>query len=272
MTTEVDKVDTEGGNTNSPSVTQKAPKQHRRWCFTLNNPEVDKVDRLLYILPDHCQAYIFSLEKGASGTQHYQGYLEFKNGKTLGGCVKLIPRAHFEVAKGTRDDNIKYCSKAPLQGPWRHGLPEPVEDPINQMRPWQAEAVEIYKSKPDNRTIHWYWEESGGIGKTSLAKHLCLKGDCLFVSGKASDVKYAVAEWVNSGKPLKAVIFGLPRCREGYVDYAALEEVKDGIFFNNKYEAKMVIFPAVHVFVFANFAPNLHNLSLDRWTVHDLNQ
>jgi len=43
--------------------------------------------------------------------EHYQGYIEFKEAKTISAVSKLIKGAHIEVAKGTSQDNIIYCTK-----------------------------------------------------------------------------------------------------------------------------------------------------------------
>ena len=52
----------------------------------------------------------------------------------------------------------------------------------------------IYGQKPDRRSIHWFYDKIGCKGK-HLAIHLCLKypNQVLYVTGKASDVKYGVS-------------------------------------------------------------------------------
>lgn len=54
---------------------------------------------------------IFGVEKGESGTEHLQGYIEFHKRRTLGGVRRLIPRAHWEIARGSPKQNVEYCSK-----------------------------------------------------------------------------------------------------------------------------------------------------------------
>lgn len=261
---EVDKVDNAEGNTISSA---KGKTQYRHWCFTENNPDVDKVDRFLAMLEKEAKKFVFSLEKGENGTPHYQGYIEFKNGRMLGGVKKLIPRAHWEKANGGWESQLKYCTKAPIAGPWKKGFPEVLKSDIVEFRPWQAEADAIFRGPIDKRKIYWFWEPNGNFGKTSLAFHWCLEGNSLYVSGKSADVKYGVAQWVMSGKPLHAVIFGVPRSKENKVDYEALEEVKDRIFYSTKFESGMVMYPHPHVFVFANFPPDKTKLSADRWVI-----
>jgi len=59
----------------------------------------------------------------STGTPHYQGYVEWATRKRLSEIKNLLPRAHWEAARGSRADNIKYCSKADTraEGPWSVG-------------------------------------------------------------------------------------------------------------------------------------------------------
>lgn len=264
------------GNTDTilapATAKKKVSPQHRRWCWTENNPDVDKVDTLLSILDSQAKCYVFSLERGDNGTPHFQGYVEFKNGRTLEGVKKLVsPRAHLEIAKGDAAANYVYCTKGPIAGPWIKGLSPPVTSDIIEFRPWQQQVWDKYRGVPEKRKIHWLWESTGNTGKTSLAKHMCLQGDTIYVCGKAADVKCAIAKWVGDHKPLRAIVWDLPRTAQGYVSYAGLEEVKNGIFFNGKYESGMVLYNTCHVFVFANFEPDTNALSADRWDIHNIN-
>ncbi len=66
----------------------------------------------------------YQLEKGAeAGTKHYQGFVLFKERKSLAQMKILFPGAHLEVMRGTIADNVNYCSKGLtyLQGPWEVG-------------------------------------------------------------------------------------------------------------------------------------------------------
>lgn len=96
-----------------------------RWCFTLNNPDVggeEFLERVVASLP--CLRYcVFQLERGESGTPHFQGYIELKRSQRLSYMRRLSSLAHYEEAKGNGDQNEKYCTKDDdrLSGPWRHG-------------------------------------------------------------------------------------------------------------------------------------------------------
>nr|QJI53392.1 MAG: replication-associated protein [Circoviridae sp.] len=84
----------------------------RRWCFTLNNPTDDDNQLVATALrPDEFHYAIVGREKGEQGTPHLQGYLHFKQKKRLSALKKILPRAHFERARGSDHDNEAYCSK-----------------------------------------------------------------------------------------------------------------------------------------------------------------
>lgn len=82
----------------------------RSWCFTVNNYNDDDVDAVERLASD-VDYLIFGFEKGANDTPHLQGYLFYKNKTSLRALKTLLPRAHFEVARGNHEQNIKYCSK-----------------------------------------------------------------------------------------------------------------------------------------------------------------
>jgi len=82
-----------------------------RWCFTINNYNDEELN-MVKKLDRYCLLVICSKETGAKGTPHLQGYAEFGH-RIDGGKVKKLlgGRAHIEIARGSRNDNIKYCSK-----------------------------------------------------------------------------------------------------------------------------------------------------------------
>jgi len=90
------------------------------WCFTLNNPSKEELD--LPLAWEGTKYLVFQLEEGDSGTPHIQGYVSFTKRCSLSTLKALFPRAHWEVAKGSADQNKKYCTKEPrLAGPFEMG-------------------------------------------------------------------------------------------------------------------------------------------------------
>lgn len=81
----------------------------RGWCFTINNDTYEDLDLLLNC--DKFDYMIIGFETGESGTDHIQGYIHFTNAISQKSVKKIIPRGHLAGARGTPDENVKYCSK-----------------------------------------------------------------------------------------------------------------------------------------------------------------
>lgn len=98
-------------------VSCSSKARSRRWCFVENNPIIPLVfeSPLLKFL-------FYSKELGASGTPHFQGYLVSTNAVSLARLKKWNARAHFLIARGSEDQNIAYCSKSPVEGPFEFGV------------------------------------------------------------------------------------------------------------------------------------------------------
>lgn len=256
-----------GGNTKSPPCIRS-----RAWFFTWNNPDTpDTPDTLVSgLMTLDPKAFIFQLEIGDSGTPHFQGVICFKNAVRM--PKEFNPKIHWERCKSWLDA-VNYCQKEETRsaGPWAYNviIKKPL-DIISELRPWQMDIVKLINQKANNRTIMWYWEQEGNVGKTTLAKYLAIKHGALYLTGKASDAKYAVQQWIKSGKRLNCVIFGYTRSMEDFVSYEAIEAIKDGIFFSGKYEGGMVIYDSPHVIVLANFEPDRSKLSADRWAITEI--
>ncbi len=92
-------------------------QRSRRWCFTWNNPGNANPDQwpIRYLR--------WSLELSESGTLHYQGYVVWHQPKSMGAVRKHGPHCHWEVMRGTLEQNDTYVSKEDthIDGPWTRG-------------------------------------------------------------------------------------------------------------------------------------------------------
>lgn len=100
-----------------PSVPTMA--QARTWCFTLNNPTAP----LDFSEHEAVTYAVWQKEAGENGTPHYQGYIEMSKPSRLTAMKKIIPGAHFEKRRGTRDQARDYCMKeeSRLDGSFEYG-------------------------------------------------------------------------------------------------------------------------------------------------------
>lgn len=89
----------------------------RAWCFTINNPKDDTSPQTW-----NYEYLVYQKEKGESGTEHLQGYVYLRRSR-LTGMKKLDATAHWEPARGTPEENKKYCTKdeGRIAGPWEFG-------------------------------------------------------------------------------------------------------------------------------------------------------
>lgn len=244
----------------------------RAWFFTWNNPEEGTVAQLGSTFSE--VEYVCQLERGEEGTPHLQGVIRFKNPRE-GPGEDLFGLCHWERCRNWRAA-VKYCTKVEsrIDGPWTNveGLTwrETIKDPLagRELYWWQKNVLELIEGEPDNRSIYWLWEPEGCAGKTSLAKHICLKypKKAIYLNGCNKDILFGVSTRLEESD-IKVAIFGLSRQDASYMSYRSLEQLKDGIFYSGKYESRMCMFNPPHVLVFANFAPDMVSLSFDRWKV-----
>jgi len=128
-------VGSSGGGGEGVSGRSEGKIRAKRWCFTINfgresgqgNGEALEWAGKMEPIEEPVRYRIYQIEAGNSGTVHYQGYLECSSSRSLR-QLKRLPgyhRAHFEVARGTREENIKYCSKeeSRIEGPFVEGKP-----------------------------------------------------------------------------------------------------------------------------------------------------
>lgn len=78
------------------------------WTFTVNNYTEEEYKELL---EGDYNYIIIGKEVGDSGTPHLQGYLQLKKKKRLTAMKKIHQTAHWEIARGTAEENKVYCSK-----------------------------------------------------------------------------------------------------------------------------------------------------------------
>lgn len=69
-----------------------------------NYPDTSMVDGVV------CKYIIYGKEVGESGTPHLQGFVSFKDAKTMSAAIKTLPGCHLEIAK-TIHEAIEYCKK-----------------------------------------------------------------------------------------------------------------------------------------------------------------
>lgn len=262
------------GNTYTKPVNPRG----RKWCLTINNYTKEYFDTLTQIVSTNDE-YIFGKE-GEEKTPHIQGYIHFKNAVSFSSMKKKFPTAHIEKAKGSKLDNYKYCSK---EGNFISNMDfsTPQEKIIKQIldseykdvkwKDWQKNILVKIEEPPDKRKIHWYWEPTGNVGKSYLCKYIVMKYNVIIADGKKDNIFHSIFKMINEEEKIPAIIIlDIPRTNMEYVNYGAIEQIKNGCIFSGKYEGGTCIFPIPIVIVLGNRKPEKYKLSEDRWDIVEI--
>lgn len=261
----------EGVILNSPSSTASKKQEPARihWFFTLNNYKSEDINILKHCFNDLCYMYAFQEETGKNGTPHLQGVISLKKrGRwTQFGLMKEI---HWEKVRNVKESYV-YCTKEETRSGnvYLKEYTIPYTFKLTEFFKWQRDILDIIIEEPDSRKVNWYWEDKGGIGKSTFCKHLCMNhGAILLNKGKFSDICNLI--YKANMDSCKVVIFDLPRNNGNKVSYDAIESIKNGMIVNMKFETGFKCFKPPHIIVFANEEPEYECLSEDRWNVKNL--
>lgn len=214
--------------------------------------------------------YIFGQEVGEEGTPHLQGYIECPMKVRPIEKFGLPKEIHWAKARGSKVQNLKYCSK---DGKIRHSLQmkPPRQLKLIEPRGWQCDVVELAKAEPNDRDIHWFWESQGGVGKTVLCKYLIMKHGAIVLGGKAADIRNGIVTYYEkNGRTPELIVINAVRSMERFISYEGLENIKDMMFYSGKYEGGQICGPCPQLIVMANFPPEEWKLSKDRWKITEI--
>lgn len=264
-----------------PGNTKNRGPYVRYWFLTDNTYPYNPMEPLEPMEPSYlkalrfeCEWYVCQVERGEeTGHYHIQGQFCFKNRMRLTTLKQLGGKGlHWETTISVKSA-IAYCSKEATRcGPqWIHGIKLPPKIRVEEPYGWQLEVIDIIKSEPHPRTIHWFWETKGGFGKSSLCKYMVVKHDALILSGKSNDMFHALSKYIErTGHGPNLVIIDIPRSQQDFINYGAIEMIKNGLVFSGKYESHQLVYNAPHVVCFANEPPNDSKMSRDRWHIVSL--
>lgn len=265
-----------GDNGTGPVILDSAPNvvkppriRARGWVFTYNNPkkhDVTKDSIISYMDLLKVEKFIFQLECGENGTEHFQGC--FYRDSAIDFChLKNIDKNwHLEQCKSWKK-SIAYCQKneTKVDGPWAKGVIINTLKKLESPRGWQIDLVNLLEPEPDKRSVYWIWEPKGNVGKSHIAVWLFDNKNATIVDGSKKDIAFALT--VRDCFP-KTVIFDIPRSNdEILLSWQTIEQLKNGLIFSTKYESKALRFNPPHVVVFSNKPPKTSKLSEDRWII-----
>lgn len=257
------------------SPPKKTEIRARRWCGTWNNYTKENYEDMKKDFLDKNYGFTIGEEVGTSGTPHLQIYFEATGAVRFSTLKKAYPAVHWEKARGTKKQNLTYCTKegkATVSG--MEDLNEVLANEVLASylsitwKPWQSEILALLDVAADNRSINWYWDADGNSGKSFICKYIFVKYRAIIADGKKDNVFNQILTSVVEHKIRpNVIILDIPRHNREYINYGVIEQIKNGLIYSGKYEGGALAFPSPHIFIFANFEPELHKLSVDRWRI-----
>lgn len=230
--------------------------------------------------------WAFQMEKGESGFVHLQCRVSLHKKKRLAEMIIFMKNCDFEPFKGAHisptsnngSKNFDYVLKfdTVILGPWTdqdQNLQDIIEPPyiprqvreIETLYPWQQSIVDSFQVW-DKRTINLLYNKSGNIGKSTLVS-VCRAFKLARVLPPVNETK-DLLRMVCDMPTSNAYMFDMPKSMNKdrlYQFYAAIETIKDGYAYDDRYHFQEKIFDCPAIWIFANRLPDLDLLSVDRW-------
>lgn len=243
----------------------------KEWLLTSPHRELTKKELYaIEYLKARAYDWIFAREGSSDDdTLHYHFWLQFPdfwaNMFSVGRGKGYLPGWNVQLVAATdaaHDAVQEYCMKEGNYEHFRQRLPRAYAEDDVVWRPWQKKVLDMMD---DPRKIICVVDARGNTGKTFLAMWHAVRH------------KAAILPLLSSYRDLMRCVYAIPS-NIYFVDlpraltkkqqkelFGALETVKNGYAFDDRYEFKRRYFDSPKVVVYTNNMPDLSLLSLDRW-------
>jgi len=255
--------------------------------FTLSGKVTEDEALIKAELQEWCKKWAFQLELSDEGYPHWQGRVSLIKKRRKNELVKalkdggsvLLCKAHWSVTskKVALEGDLMYVMKADtrVEGPWSDTDKKPLYVPrqvrdITTLLPFQNTVLADI-GVWDTRHINIVYNPVGNNGKSTLLSHIAAHG------------LGAVLPIVNDAKDLLRMVyaiqsnfyaFDMPKAMKKdqlFGFWSAVECIKDGRAYDDRYCFKQRFFDCPNVWIFTNTLPDKHLMSSDRWNVWTIN-
>lgn len=251
------------------------------WDFTVPKGELTH-EMMIEKLDSVSKKWGFQLEKGnTTGFLHYQGRLSLTKKVRLNMLITLLEwkDAHYSASSNnslaTFYDYVMKDSTR-VEGPWcnkKRGVPTWLANESPEWYPWQARVIKYINGPVNRRRVNVIVDPEGNNGKTYLAYWHAVRG-------LATELPCE-----NETKFLMRAIFDMDKTNSYFIDLpraqnkravenliAAVELLKNGKAYDDRYGYKQEYFNPPHIWIFTNTCFDTSNLSGDRWRFWMINQ
>lgn len=247
------------------------------WDFTIPYDN-EEPEELLQYFRTICSKGAFQLEQGeSSGYKHWQGRISFNKKQRIKQAIELLSKwnpPHVSPTTTENKNNFDYVTKerTKIGGPWF--IHDNNDQNYIQLRfrgnivwkSWQETVINMIMKTPDDRHINVIIDNEGNKGKSFLTMYLASFKMARNVPQMKDhrDILRLVMDMPES----PCYIFDLPRAtskNDQHSIYSAIEQIKNGYAYDDRYNYKEKFFEPPHIFVFTNQEPDTSLLSNDRW-------
>jgi len=251
-------------------------------CWDITYPErYTSKEKLDKFFEKNCKSWCYQLELGASGYLHFQGRFKLKVKKRLSEVSQLFENDKMHLSRTSRacqnDDFYVSKDETRMDGPWMDDMtasnvrriPRDIEM-ITELRPWQKSIVEISKIF-EIRHVNVLVDFDGSLGKSTLSRWMRWHklARAIGVSDNYKDIMRMVMSMPSS----PCYLIDLPRNmnKSKIKDmWSAIETVKGGDAWDDRYEYTERMFDPPVIWVFTNAVPEKNMLTLDRWKIWEV--
>lgn len=256
------------------------------WEFRSNAEGITEID-IINALKGVAKHYAFQLELSDTGYLHYQGRMSLikkRREKEKHILLSLLkdwqPNYLAPTVVECKGDTF-YITKEDtrIKGPWTDKdkvlyIPRQIRE-VEKLYPWQQHIVDDAKVW-DKRCINILYDTHGNNGKSILKTYIGVMqiGRALPFTNDYKDMMRIVMD-----TPKRSLyIVDIPRALKKehmFNFFGALETLKDGYAYDDRYSFKEEYFDCPNIWVFMNVIPELSLLTQSRWKIwtiidHDL--
>lgn len=197
-----------------------------------------------------------------TGYEHYQvRYESSNNDYNLERKFWRDYRLELQEGNGWSDyerkDGNFFCDEDDYLGKYRFG----------QLRELQNFILSQGHRQSD-RTITAIVDHEGGIGKTYLARWMCLNGKADYIDGNGTASRIVSSAYdLSVHHQIRRLFVDITRNTNANRDelWSAIEQIKNGYLKDDRYEHRERWIRPPEVYLFTNHEPKWDKLSTDRW-------
>lgn len=257
------------------------------YMLTIPQEKCSKILLARMVWENDTKKWIIASEKGRGGYKHWQVRIKVSNPNFFGYEEKQVLQLNGTVQKvkvkvGWVAENMPFAFCEEAQDEWIYERKEcnfvSSEDTkeilkirFGKMKENQERIVNECRKQGD-RCVTVCYDSCGNHGKSWLTIHLYERGHALVVPRASSTAEKLSGFVCSAYSGEEFIIIDIPRARPVTAElYEAIEELKDGLVFDYRYQGRCRNIRGAKVLVFTNSKLDLSKLSTDRWHAIDYN-